>query len=164
MRCSDTASSHGSPPSRRAVPASALTKPNNTRIVVDLPAPLGPRKPCTSPSRTVKSKPSKAMTEPKCLTSPSTSMANREFSSGIGFSLLGLSQLGLDQERVVHAAIGHQPIGVELERGQHHVGAVITQHRSKIRRILVQLQVQQETAAAGDRQIPGPSLRVAARL
>ena len=38
--------------------------------VVDLPAPLGPRKPCTSPAATSKSSPSRAVTDPKRFTTP----------------------------------------------------------------------------------------------
>ena len=68
------------------------------------------------------------------------------------------------QESVVHAAIGHQAFGVDLQRGQHHVGAVIPQHHSKIRGVLVHLQVQQETAATSDRQIFRPRLCVTAGL
>ena len=35
----------------RAVPSVGIMKPASIRIVVDLPAPLGPRKPTTSPRR-----------------------------------------------------------------------------------------------------------------
>src|SRR5436309_5772264 len=45
------------------------------RIVVDLPAPLGPRNPCTSPVATVRSSPSNAFVCPKDLWSPETSRA-----------------------------------------------------------------------------------------
>lgn len=38
------------------------------RNVVDLPAPLGPRKPVTTPGRTVNDKPSTAVTRPYRLT------------------------------------------------------------------------------------------------
>src|SRR5215471_9697608 len=75
-RWSVVASLHGSPPSRRAVPASALSRPSRTRIVVDLPAPLGPRKPCTSPAATSRSSPSSARVAPKVLTRPLTSIAS----------------------------------------------------------------------------------------
>src|SRR5688572_23782026 len=44
-------------------------------MVVDLPAPLGPRKPCTSPVRTVRSSPSSARVWPKVLTRPDTEIA-----------------------------------------------------------------------------------------
>src|ERR1700754_4078599 len=43
-------------------------------MAVDLPAPLGPRKPCTSPRRTSRSSPSRARVRPKLLTSPLTEM------------------------------------------------------------------------------------------
>ena len=45
------------------------------RIVVVLPAPFGPRKACTSPVRTVRSRPSSAVALPNRLTSPCTSIA-----------------------------------------------------------------------------------------
>src|SRR5215217_5750481 len=44
------------------------------RIVVDLPAPLGPRKPCASPSATLRSRPSSARVAPKVLTRSLISM------------------------------------------------------------------------------------------
>ena len=56
-RCSATASRHGSPPRSRAVPPSPRSRPSSTRIVVVLPAPFGPRKPCTSPAATDRSRP-----------------------------------------------------------------------------------------------------------
>ena len=43
-------------------------------MVVDLPDPLGPRKPCTSPASTVRSSPSRARTVPNFLTRPRISM------------------------------------------------------------------------------------------
>ena len=49
--------------------------PSKILMVVDLPAPLGPRKPCTSPSATVRSSPSSARTEPKLFVRFETSMA-----------------------------------------------------------------------------------------
>ena len=57
----------GSPSSRRAAPPSARNSPSRTRIVVDLPAPLGPRKPWTSPSATSRSSPSSARVRPEGL-------------------------------------------------------------------------------------------------
>src|SRR5215204_333909 len=44
-------------------------------MVVVLPAPLGPRNPCTSPVRTSSSSPSRARVGPKVLTSPEIEMA-----------------------------------------------------------------------------------------
>src|SRR5205807_5509356 len=61
-------------PSSRASPASANTKPTNTRSVVVLPAPLGPSRPHTSPWATEKSRLSTASTSPKRLVSPETEM------------------------------------------------------------------------------------------
>ena len=43
--------------------------------MVDFPDPFGPRKPWTSPVRTVRSSPSSALTLPKVFTTPVTSMA-----------------------------------------------------------------------------------------
>ena len=43
-------------------------------MVVVLPAPFGPRKPVTRPGRTVKLRSSTAVTAPKRLLSPSTSI------------------------------------------------------------------------------------------
>ncbi len=45
-------------------------------MVVVFPAPLGPRKPCTSPVCTVKSSPSRARVLPNVLTSPSARIAS----------------------------------------------------------------------------------------
>jgi hypothetical protein len=45
-------------------------------MVVDLPAPLGPRKPSTSPVATRRSRPSKARVVPNVFTSPLMSMAS----------------------------------------------------------------------------------------
>src|SRR5215470_3661227 len=45
-----------------------------SRMVVDLPAPLGPRKPSTSPRGTLRVMPSTALSAPKLLTSPSASI------------------------------------------------------------------------------------------
>ena len=39
-------------------------------MVVDFPAPFGPRKPCTSPEATSRSRPSRARVSPKVFTSP----------------------------------------------------------------------------------------------
>ncbi len=61
----------------RAVPLVGASRPRMTRIVVLLPAPLGPRKPVTWPGRTVKLRPSTAVTAPKRLTSRSTSITAR---------------------------------------------------------------------------------------
>src|SRR6478672_2054625 len=65
-----TASRHGSSPNTLAVPPSVLRSPSRDRSVVDLPAPLGPRKPCTSPWFTSRSSPSSARTLPKFFTRP----------------------------------------------------------------------------------------------
>src|SRR6516162_9272208 len=55
-------------PQTIAVPAVGARKPVIIFIVVDLPAPFGPRKPSTSPRATVKEMSSTAFSAPKCLT------------------------------------------------------------------------------------------------
>ena len=69
--CKLAASCHGSPPNSSARPPVARIRPSTILIVVDLPAPLGPRKPWTSPAVTSRSRPSRARTGPKVLTSSS---------------------------------------------------------------------------------------------
>src|SRR3954470_19757405 len=54
------------------VPAVARVRPTMTLIVVDLPAPLGPRKPVTLPSWAVKLTSSTAVKCPYFLVTPST--------------------------------------------------------------------------------------------
>src|SRR5690606_14954508 len=61
----------------RTVPAVGRRMPISVRISVVFPAPLGPTKPNTAPSGTVKSNPSKAVTPSKILVSPCVSIANR---------------------------------------------------------------------------------------
>ena len=55
------AQSNGIP---RARPAVAVSRPRIIRIVVDLPAPFGPRKPVTWPAETVRSRASTARVSP----------------------------------------------------------------------------------------------------
>ena len=64
----------GSIPMTRARPPSVWYMPSSTRIVVDFPAPLGPRKPWIWPFPTPRSRPSSALTFPKLLMRPSASM------------------------------------------------------------------------------------------
>ena len=54
-----------SKPAMRAEPPSGSRKPDSIFMVVDLPAPLGPRKPSTSPGRTLREMPSTARNAPK---------------------------------------------------------------------------------------------------
>ena len=56
-------------------PRVGAQQPSSTRIVVVLPEPFGPRKPCTSPVATSRSSPSKAVVGPKVLTKPVTKIA-----------------------------------------------------------------------------------------
>jgi hypothetical protein len=53
------------------LPRVGASSPSAMRIVVDLPAPLGPRKPVTRPGSTVKSMPLTAVRSPYVLVSPS---------------------------------------------------------------------------------------------
>ena len=64
---------YGRPPTS-AVPSSAASRPRITRIVVDLPAPLGPTNPVTWPGRTVNDIPSSATAGPNRLRRPLTSI------------------------------------------------------------------------------------------
>src|SRR5271170_2154000 len=57
------------------VPALALVRPSSVRIIVVLPAPLGPRKPKALPLGTCRSTPSSAVRAPKRLVSPAVSIA-----------------------------------------------------------------------------------------
>ena len=59
----------------RAVPAVGIMNPASMRIVVDLPAPFGPRKPSTSPRATPNETSSTAVKLPKRLVSPSISIS-----------------------------------------------------------------------------------------
>ena len=52
------------------------SRPSSTRMVVDLPAPLGPRKPVMSPGATVRSRPSSALVRPKDFDRPRISTAS----------------------------------------------------------------------------------------
>ena len=54
----------------RAVPAVGIMKPASMRIVVDLPAPFGPRNPSTSPRATLKVTLSTAVKLPNRLVRP----------------------------------------------------------------------------------------------
>src|SRR5208282_328234 len=56
-------------PATNARPALGLSSPHNMRMVVDLPAPFGPRNPNTSPLRTVRLSWSTATKSPKRLVS-----------------------------------------------------------------------------------------------
>src|SRR5687767_10263384 len=69
-------------PRTRAEPASGRSSVASIRIVVVLPAPLGPSTPYTVPLGTARSTPSTARTSPKALTRPSASIA-RAGSDGI---------------------------------------------------------------------------------
>src|SRR5215468_3735779 len=61
-------------PLTRIRPAEGSSRPAIIRIVVDLPAPFGPRKPVTTPGRTTKSSPSTASFSPYRLLRFSTSI------------------------------------------------------------------------------------------
>ena len=61
-------------PSMRTVPLVGRCSPRIMRMVVDLPAPLGPSRPVTRPVRAVKDRSSTASLSPYLLASPSTSI------------------------------------------------------------------------------------------
>ena len=58
-------------PSNQIRPADGSSEPETILIRVDLPAPLSPSRPTTSPARTSRLTPSSATTGPKCLVMPS---------------------------------------------------------------------------------------------
>src|SRR5271154_5286922 len=66
-------------PLTRTVPLSGRSRPAIIRIVVDLPAPFGPRNPVTTPGCTTKLKPSTAVLSPYRLVRPSISIMLRPF-------------------------------------------------------------------------------------
>ena len=66
---------NGRPPIR-ALPRVGCTRPRIIFIVVDLPAPLGPRKPVTRPGRTVNERSSTTARPPYSLVSPLTSIVD----------------------------------------------------------------------------------------
>src|SRR3954453_22996875 len=57
------------------MPSVGVTRPSSIRRVVVLPAPFGPRKPVTAPSRVLKLRSSTALTSPKRFDSPCISIA-----------------------------------------------------------------------------------------
>src|SRR5512136_964731 len=65
-----------SKPAMRPLPAVGAMIPHSMRMVVDLPAPFGPRKPKISPVRTEKLMPSTAVKRPKRLTRSVTTTAS----------------------------------------------------------------------------------------
>ena len=62
-------------PRTRRTPESGSAWPVSSRIVVDLPAPLGPSRPRQMPSGTSRSRPSTAVIGPNLLTTPRSSIA-----------------------------------------------------------------------------------------
>src|ERR1700676_1808627 len=69
-RFTATESRSQSSPKMLALPADAWMSPMSSRMVVVLPAPLGPRKPNTSPSETSRSRSKRPRPEPKSLLRP----------------------------------------------------------------------------------------------
>src|SRR3954447_21363142 len=174
-RCNPTASRHGSPPSSRTVPPSARSRPSSIRMVVDFPAPLGPRKPVMSPGATVMSRASSALVRPRDLDSPRISTASCDrvvLARCRDAAVIVLSFIGCErntfftclEECVVHGRVGHQALGVELEGGQHHLLAVVAEDCAQISWRVVHLDEQEESAAAGEAQELGTGARIAARL
>ena len=76
-------------------------KPASMRIVVDLPAPFGPRKPTTSPRPTVKDTLSTAVKVPKRLVSPSISIRGASVERGPGCYPWGLDRTRLRSPALV---------------------------------------------------------------
>src|SRR3954463_3895793 len=69
-RCSSAAEDQGVRPNTSATPAVGRASPSRIRIVVDLPAPFGPRKPWISPAATVRSRPFRATVWPNRFSRP----------------------------------------------------------------------------------------------
>src|SRR5262245_5871915 len=107
-------------PSTRPVPDVGRSRPQSMRIVVDLPAPLAPRKPKISPSWTSIVMPSTATKAPKRLVRPDSSTAaatlppDRAVEGGGGEAALGEGVLLLEG--------GPEPsdFGVEAIRERRH--------------------------------------------
>src|SRR5215216_561580 len=68
----------------RTSPAVGRSRPSIMRMVVDLPAPLGPRKPVTMPGLTAKVRLSTATFSPYRLVSPSISIMRTTLGRGLG--------------------------------------------------------------------------------
>ena len=78
---------------RRARPRSAVTSPSSILSEVVLPAPLGPRKPKTSPRRTDRERSATASFAPKRLRSPWVSMASPLMRASLPYRLGHLHQV-----------------------------------------------------------------------
>src|SRR5690625_5902269 len=122
-RCRGTASFQGSWPSRLTLPASARRSPNRMRMVVDLPAPLGPRKPWTSPCSTSRSRPSSARVLPKVLTRPRVEIAAVvvfmvcSLFSSVGLTV-GRGGLGTEERwKGVDGAVDDKSLGIQFYNG-----------------------------------------------
>src|SRR6188474_3740134 len=77
-RFSGRSSSRYGLPRTLVVPEVGWTSPRMTRIVVDLPAPFGPRNPVTLPAWTVNDRSCTATVEPYRFVRPATSITSRE--------------------------------------------------------------------------------------
>src|SRR6185436_2095297 len=116
-----------STPPTVAVPDVGLSSPHNMRIVVDLPAPLLPRKPKISPRRTSKVTLSTATNWPKRRVSPRTSIAA---CSGLGLSANGSLQPRFgkpdvgDGARAIQLRLQARDLRVEDIGGRGDAGAI----------------------------------------
>src|SRR5688572_22323540 len=113
-------------PPTRAVPAVGRSKPQSMRIVVDLPAPLAPRKPKISPCFTVNDRSSTATNDPKRRESPRTSMASVGSVRTPGTIFLSPQAAFEAGFRQSHAGKGAGPRQFRLEQRDlrdEHVGA-----------------------------------------
>src|SRR6056297_829729 len=123
-------------PLRSIVPSSAGWTPVSTLINVDLPAPLSPTSPSTSPSRTSRSTPRTASTPPKRLTIPRSTTCGWEWGGGVASptcmrvasSVTTCLKLGLDLGPVLHEFQRfdrHLRDDVLATRDHHHVQWVL---------------------------------------
>src|SRR2546430_6919506 len=93
-RRSATPSWRGSPPSSSTRPLVGRIRSSRTRMVVVLPAPLGPRKPYTSPVVTDRSRPARPRRDPYILVSWSVWMARSAIATSPIFGFEPLDQRG----------------------------------------------------------------------
>src|SRR5258708_26932371 len=113
-----------SSPATSTSPLVGLRRVQSVLMVVDLPAPLGPRNPNTSPAVTSRSIPLTASRSPYRLTSPRTLIIGRHYPYSIGSNRSVLAapiRGGLSSDRVSDDDPDHPPVrvgaGLEVEGG-----------------------------------------------
>src|SRR5262245_15021591 len=104
-------------PATWAVPAVGSTSVHSILMVVDLPAPLGPRKPNTSPAATSKSTPRTASISPYRLANPAT-----EITAASVTSRLPGARIGVVGTSVAGRFVGEDPVQGPPGLGEHLLG------------------------------------------